>query len=105
MNMATSKKKKTKKKKTGQSITKKVQLPSESVVDRLTRELMNLPMKDQLAVIGSRGLGVSIDTDNYGQIIIYTDMMYGDNDDVVAFEVECPKDHVEDFEEEYECEF
>jgi hypothetical protein len=92
--MATKKKKKVLKKK----------LPVEPIVDRLVRELMNLSRKDQLDVV-NRGMGVPLDTDNHGQIIIYTDMMYGDNDDVVAFETEGLKDHVEYEEEEHECEF
>ena len=75
----------------------------EPVVDRLIRELMLLSKKDQLEVV-SRGMGVSLDTDNHGQIIIYTDMMYGNNDEVVDFETECLEEHVE-YEEEYECEF
>lgn len=89
--MATTKKKKTSKK--------------ESTVSRLIREVMNLSAKDQLEVI-SRGMGMSLDTDNHGQIIIYTDLMYKDSDDggseveVVDFETECLKDHLEDEEEE-----
>jgi hypothetical protein len=92
----------------------KKKLTKEPVVDRLIRELMLLPKKDQLEVV-SRGLGVSLDTDNYGQIIIYTDMMYGSRDgsfdcdgnpitEIVPFEVDCLKEHVE-YEEEHECEF
>lgn len=94
MKMATKKKKKTAAKK---------KAPQESVVDFLVRKMATLSLKEQLEVV-SRGINVSLDTDNYGQIIIYTDMMYGNNDEVVDFEVECLKDHVE-YEEEHECEF
>lgn len=91
MNMAAKKKKTAKKK-----------LPKEPVVLRLIRELMLLSKKEQLEVV-NRGMSVTLDTDNYGQIIIYTDMMYGDDDDVVDFEVDCPRVHCD--EEEHECEF
>ena len=53
----------------------------ENIVDRL----MLLSKKDQLDVV-SRSMNVSLDTDNYGQIIIYTNMMYANNGlDVIEF--------------------